>query len=99
MNKSHSLLKKKKQVKLALEELKLLIHGSICKNEDEKKIVNNRLDYLIEASEKQNKFDWKSIAVSTLLGIATSLSLDTEKGRLLFELFKKVFSIVPLILG
>ncbi|MGQ0826988.1 MAG: hypothetical protein ACT4ON_01205 [Bacteroidota bacterium] len=85
------------QIKLSLNELKLLINKNIATSSEEQQIVNARLDYLIDAVDRLNKYDWQSLVISTLISISISLSLDTEKGHLLFELFKKVFSMVSRI--
>ena len=85
----------KNQVKLAINELKLLIQKEFKTSAHEQKLVEARLDYLVEASERLNKFDWKSLAISVLMSIAITLTLDTEKGHQLFALFKKVFSVLP----
>jgi hypothetical protein len=53
-------------------------------------IIEKRLLYLSDAVDRLNKTDWYGIAISTLIGISINLSLDTEKGRLLFKLFKQV---------
>lgn len=87
-----------KQIELSINELKFLIQSSLKTSKEEQEIVNNRLDYLIQASTRLNKFDWKSLALSTLFSISIALSLDTEKGHVLFELFKKVFSIVRMLM-
>jgi hypothetical protein len=87
----------KRQVRLSLNELKLLIQTNLNTNKEEQEIVTARLDYLIEATDRLNKFDWKSLAASSLISIAIALTLDTKKGFLLFELFKKVFSLVPIL--
>ena len=83
---------------MAIEELKLLIHKNLETTVEEQQVVNNRLDYLIEAMNRLNKFDWKSIAISSIMSISVALTLDTNKGQLLFDLFKKVFSIIPMLL-
>ncbi|MDY7396942.1 hypothetical protein UMM65_16975 [Aureibaculum sp. 2210JD6-5] len=90
-NKEEFLIEEKKQVKLAINELKLLINHRFNISESEREIVSDRLDYLINATERLNKYDWKSLVISTLISISVALSFDTEKGKLLFELFRKVF--------
>lgn len=82
----------RKQVSMAINELKLLINKKFNTIESEQILVNERLDYLIESSKKLNKFDWKSLVISTIIGIATTLTLDVEKGKLLYELFRQVFT-------
>lgn len=87
----------KVQIKLSLNDLKLLIHKNITTSEAEQKLVDERLDYLIEASNRLNKFDWKSLVVSSIISICIALTLDTEKGKMIFELLKKVFTTISLI--
>jgi hypothetical protein len=95
---SNFLNDEKKQVQLAIADLKLLIQKEFETSENEQRIVDSRLDYLVEATKRLNKFDWKSLAISTLISLSMALSLDTEKGRQLFELFKKVFGVIPQLL-
>lgn len=97
-NRSSFSIEEKKQIELSLNELKLLIHTNLDTSKAEQDIINSRLDYLIEASERLNKFDWKSLALSSLISISIALSLDTQKGHLLFELFRKVFSVIPMLI-
>lgn len=87
----------KKQVQLAINEVKYLIEKQFNPVEEQLKLINERLDYLTQSTENLNKFDWKSLLFSTIIGIATTLTLDTEKGNALFNLFKQVFSSIKLI--
>lgn len=82
----------RKQIVMSINELRFLIHNEISPNEEEKLLIKERLEYLIESTNRLNKYDWKGLVITTLIGIATTLSLDTEKGILLFELFKRVFN-------
>ena len=54
---------------------------------------------LVCYSGTMNKYDWKSLAVTTLISISIALSLDSAKGQLLFILFKKVFSAVKMLVA
>lgn len=83
------------QIGIAINELKFLINSNISLNFEHQQIVNNRLNYLVENVGRLNKFEWKSLLLSTLIGIATTLTLDAEKGRLLFEFLKRVFGSFP----
>jgi hypothetical protein len=94
-NKEPFTIDERSQIKMAINELKYLIKNQLETNEAEQQLVNDRLDYLIEASARLNKFDWKSLVISTLISITITLSLDTAKGQLIFNLFKKVFSSLP----
>ena len=82
----------KAQIRLSINELKLLIIKEFNPSQDEISIIENRLTYLSEALDRLNKMDWKGITVSSVISISIALSLDTEKGKLLFNLFKQIFS-------
>jgi len=88
-----------KQIKMALDELKLLIKSNFNTTKEQQSVVINRLDYLGDACIRLNKFDWKSIAISTMISISIALTLDTEQGQLLFSLFKKVIAALPKLLS
>lgn len=89
----------KEQISSSIKELKLLIQESFKTNSEEQKLINERLDYIVEASARLNKFDWKSIVISTLISITTNLTFDTSKGQQLFLLFKKAFSTITHLIG
>lgn len=61
-------------------------------NEEEVKKLNEQIDYLIESSTRLGRKDWIMIAASTIITVVVALSLDTSKGRTLFELFRSALS-------
>ncbi len=82
----------KTQLRLSIEEFKILIVKQFDPSEDEKHIIENRLTYLSESLDRLNKFDWKAVAINTVISISIALTLDPEKGKILFTFFKQVFS-------
>ena len=82
----------KTQLRLALSEFRLQIAETFKPTEEQMKIIDARIGYASDALDRLNRFDWKSILISTALSISVALSLDTTRGKLLFELLKKVFS-------
>ena len=76
---------------MSINELKGLIINKFELLEEQQKIVNDRLDYLAEASGRLNKFDWKGTLVNTIMSMSIALSLDTEKGKILLKLFQRIF--------
>jgi hypothetical protein len=86
-------------IRLSLNEFKLLIVKNFNPNKEELAIIDARLKYLSDALDKHNKFDWKGIAISTVISITIALSLSPEQGNQLFNLFKQVFSNVLYLLG
>ncbi|MHA2113773.1 MAG: hypothetical protein ACW98W_20145 [Candidatus Hodarchaeales archaeon] len=82
----------KTQLRLSINEFRLQIISNFKPDDDQMKVVDDRLNYLSEALDRLNRIDWKSVALSSLIAISTALSLDTQKGQQLFDLFKQVFS-------
>jgi hypothetical protein len=79
-------------IRLSLKDFRLLIVKNFKLNREELQVIDARLKYLSDAVEKHNKFDWKGIAINTVIAIIIALSLDPEQGNKLFQLFKQVFS-------
>jgi len=86
------------RVRLSIDDFKLLIVKNFNPNKGELKSIDTRLKYLSDAVDKHNKFDWKGIAISTVMSIIIALSLNPEQGNQLFQLFKQVFSNVLYLL-
>lgn len=76
-------------IEVALEKFIDLVEEEFHPDEMQSQQIRERLDYLAEATKRSNKFDWQGLVISTLIGIMINLTLDTEKGRLLYELFLK----------
>jgi hypothetical protein len=83
------------QVKLGIGEARVLLASNFDLNEPQLAIVNGRLDYLLAALDRNIKADWKSIAISAILGMIIILSVDKEKGQAIWKIFKMVFEFRP----
>ena len=84
------------QIKIGLEEVKYLVtqHLELTKNEVE--LVNRRIDYLADSLERTSrKTDWKNIAISTLINLITTLSLNPEQASTLWGMFHKIIHSIP----
>jgi hypothetical protein len=82
----------KKLIKERFDSVKVLIIDHYNPNSDQLKFIEERLNYLVDASDRLNKYDWKGLLVSTIFSIAINLTVDTEGGRFLFSLFKNFFN-------
>ncbi len=58
------------------------------------RILDGHIKYLSAAVDRLNKFDWKGVALGTIIAIIIQLTLDTEKGQRIFEFFQRVFSYI-----
>lgn len=82
------------QVRLALREFRALVSKAFSPSVDEQAAVDEQLAYLAGAVDRLSRFDWRGVAMNTLIGISVTLSLDTEKGRLLYGLFQQAFAAI-----
>ncbi|CDU03077.1 hypothetical protein L4C37_21900 [Vibrio kagoshimensis] len=82
----------KERVVLAIEHFKKLLELEYKPTAEQLETINDRLGYLVESVDRLNKVDWQGVAISTLMSISIALSLDTQKGRDLFNLFKTAFT-------
>jgi hypothetical protein len=85
----------RKQIKASINEFKLLVKSEFKTTKAQQDVIVEMLDYLVDASQRLPKFDWKGLALNILVNISIALTLDTAKGQLLFQLFKKVFNVLP----
>lgn len=84
----------KQQLKMSVSEFRLLVLKEFNPSTPELEIIDGRLNYITGAVDRLNRIDWRSIAISAVLAISLALTLDTESGRLLYDLFIKAFSSV-----
>lgn len=89
----------KYQIKQAINKLKATSKQQLELSGDQSKLLNDKLDYLIEAVDRSNKFDWKSIAVGMISNIIVALSFDTNKGKHLWALFMDAMKSIPKLLN
>jgi hypothetical protein len=86
----------KQTLNLSINELKLLIVQKFELNEAHQNLVEDRLNYLSDSLERStNKTDWKGILINTMISISIALSLDTQKGQELYNLFIAVMQVMP----
>jgi len=59
--------------------------------------IDKKLDYLIESTDRLNRFDLKGTILNTFLAIGINLGVDTESGKELFRIFNDAFSSIPIL--
>jgi len=83
----------KERIGASIERFKKLIEVEYNPSQEQLEIIEDRLNYLTDSLERLNKVDWQGIAISTIISISIALSLDTEDGKHLFDLFKQAFTV------
>jgi hypothetical protein len=84
----------KPPLRTSIRQFRLLVCENFKPTQEQLGIIDERLDYLSKAVDRLNRFDWKSVALNTVLTVVVALSCDTEKGRLLWNLFEQAFAAV-----
>lgn len=85
----------KEQLRVSVQQFRVLILESFSPTQEQLQAIDQKLDYLAAAVDRPiNRFDWKGIALSTVIAIGIQLTLDTDRGRQLFELFKQALAVV-----
>jgi hypothetical protein len=76
------------QIATTLNEIKQYIFKTQSPNTSEAKLIDAKIQYLVEASERIGRKDWKIMAVSILLSLAVD---HPDKARDLFQFAGKAF--------
>ncbi len=84
----------KVQIKIALISFQQATVEQFHPSADQLVAIEKQINYLSDAVERLNRFDWKGVAISTLIGICTNLGLDTERGRQLYGIFQQAMTAV-----
>lgn len=81
----------------SLDNLKQLIIERFNATEEQTEFINQRLDYLSEATNRLGKYDWSGLMISTFISIGINMGVDTETGRIFFQLISDAFKTVKYI--
>lgn len=88
----------KTEIRTSLQIFQQLLVKNYYPNDEQLEFIEERLDYLSKAVDRLNRFDWKGVAVSTVIGIGINLSVDTNTGANLLRLLEQAFQSVRLFL-
>jgi hypothetical protein len=70
------------QVRVAWREFRARVEAEFHPSRERADAISSHLDCLSEAVGRLSTFDWRAVAVSTVMSIAVNLTVDTE-GRTL----------------
>ncbi len=60
--------------------------------EEEQNLINEKLDYLIDAAKRQGRKDWFHTCIGVLFGLATALAMSPEQTKHLWSLLKNAIT-------
>lgn len=88
------------QIKESIDRLEVLLINEYSPTKEQTIEINGKLTYLKIAVDRLNKFDWKSVAITTVIGIATTMAVDTTTGGRLWSLLQQAFGpVIKLLTG
>lgn len=90
-------IEESKKFKLAISQMKGLIQLEYNTTPEQQYEIDKKLDYLIEAVDRLNKFDWGGTLFSVFMSILINLSVDSSQGARLFEMLKNLLKNIPSI--
>ncbi len=79
----------KTQVRIALFTFEQGVTKEFNPAPEQLAYIQQQLKYLSDSVERLNRFDWRGLALSILFGIAINLTVDTEGGRRLIQLWEQ----------
>jgi hypothetical protein len=82
----------KVEIRRAIRQLERQIAEGFTLTSAQADIVHSRFDYLEAAVDRLNRFDWFGLFLAVFISIMANLSLDTERGKQLYELVREMFS-------
>lgn len=88
----------KVQVRASLLEFRQLVLENYDLAPSQSEFIKERLIYLSDAVDRLNHYDWKGLVLGVLFSIIITLTLDTQKGAMLFALFQQAFEAVTKLL-
>lgn len=74
----------KKEISTQLRKLGKQAQATYSLSEVQTRDLNTKIDYLIEASKRLNRIDWRNALVGALMGFVLSTALSPETARHLF---------------
>jgi len=78
-------VEEQKEIVQRIENAKIKLLEEYKLDDNQIKSINEKLDYLIEATEKQSKFNWRHIARSVCISIAIEIGKNSQEAKSAFE--------------
>ena len=70
------------------------------KQKAEEKIINDKLDYILETLNRQGKKDWMHTSIGVFATLASSLCLSGEQAVIFWQTIKDFFGVpIKLLIG
>lgn len=86
------------RIQNGLDEIRKYLIENYGDSEERSKIINSKLDYLMDSAKRQGKQDWLNTLIGVVATIAAALTLSPERAATLWALVKTaVLGIIKLL--
>ena len=90
----------KENIKRSLNNLHKTVLSKFGKQKAEEKIINDKLDYILESLNRQGKKDWVHTSIGVFATLAASLCLSGEQAAIFWQTIKDFFGVpIKLLMG
>lgn len=90
----------KENIKKSMNNLHKTVISKFGKQKAEEKIINDKLDYILETLNRQGKKDWMHTSIGVFATLASSLCLSGEQATIFWQTIKDFFGVpIKLLIG
>jgi hypothetical protein len=85
-------VKEAEQLSEGIRKVRAYIETEFALNEDQHKLVNEKLDYLLEAAKRQGRKDWFHTSIGVIFTLASALAFSPEQTKNIWNILKGAIS-------
>jgi hypothetical protein len=75
-----------------INQVRNYLEAQFKANENERRLINEKLDYLLEAAKRQGRKDWMHTCIGALVGLTIQLALSPEQTKTIWKIIKATVS-------
>ena len=80
------------QITKGIENIRKYLLEEFENDSDSRNLINEKLDYLIDASKRQGRTDWFHTCIGVFAGIATALAMSPDQTKNMWALLKSTIT-------
>lgn len=88
-----------KQIQNGIEAIRSYLIEQVQSDQENVRIINEKMDYLVNSIDRMGKVDWKNIFVGAMVNLSITLALDPEQAKTIISIFKTVIDGAIKLLG
>jgi len=85
-------VKEAEQLSEGIRKVRAYIEAEFALNEDQHNLVNEKLDYLLEAAKRQGRKDWFHTSIGVIFTLASAMAFSPEQTKNIWNILKDAIS-------